>query len=285
MNIFLLIFVWLLPAMAGLCGREAFSQAKDSLQKVLNSKNQIFSSNSTLQNTPIVKPYKPEIFTSGFIDIINSGQVNASVRFVRLYIGEPGKFAVPLSLYSGVSSNSFQNPTNIQRSNDVLVTNFINPLSGLANISIDGFQFFNRKSEKATKSGWLYHFGERVLTGIRTGSIGDPATGKPINFLNTFGSLGLYFQTGAWDRNNAKNVGVFWLALRYIGCYTNPNQLKEILPAIETNGVYHDYSLAWGVEINNLVNIKVIYYKYIKKPEINYYLPIYQFSFNYSTKK
>ena len=61
--------------------------------------------------------------------------------------------------------------------------------------------------------------------------------------------------------------------------------VKEIMPAIETDGLYHGYSLAWGVEINNFVNIKVVYYKYVKKPEIQYYLPIYQFSFNYSLKK
>ena len=229
---------------------------------------------------------KPEIFTSGFIDIINNGQVNASARFIRLLIGEPGKFAIPLSIYSGVSSNNFQNQQSVvrQRSNDQLVTNFINPLSGLANISVDGVVFFNRKTQKVTNAGVLYHIGERILTGIRTGPLTDPATGKPINFLNSFGSLGSYFQTGAWDRNNAKNVGLSWFAFRYIGCYTNFSQLKEIMPSIVTNGFYHGWSLAWGVEINNLVNIKVVYYKYVKKPEIDYSLPIYQFSFNYSLR-
>ncbi len=230
--------------------------------------------------------YKPEIFTSGFIDIINSGQVNASVRFIRLFIGEPGKFSVPVSLYSGVSSNNFQNTQSFsQRSNDVLVTNFINPLSGLANISTDGILFFNKKTQRLTTGGLLYHLGVRILTGIKTGPANDAGTGKPINFLNTFGSLGYYFQTGAWERNNTKNLGVFWFALRYIGCYTYPGQLKEILPGINTNGFYHGYSLGWGVEINNLVNIRVVYYRYIKKPEINYYFPIYQFSFNYTLKK
>jgi hypothetical protein len=234
-----------------------------------------------------VQTMKPEIFTSGFIDIINSGQVNASARFIRLYVGEPGKFSLPLSLYSGVSSNNFQNTSVAggQRSNDVLVTNFINPLSGIANISLDGVLFFKKKSEKVTKAGLLYHAGERVLTGIRTGLVTDTRTGKPHNFLNSFGSLGLYFQTGAWERSNSKNVGVSWFAFRYIGCYTNPNQLKEFMPDIKTNGVYSGYSIAWGVEITSLVNIKVVYYKYSKKPEINYSLPIYQFSFNYTAKK
>ena len=55
------------------------------------------------------KPLKPEIFTSGFIDVMNNGQVNASARFIRLFIGEPGKFALPISFYGGVSNNNFQN--------------------------------------------------------------------------------------------------------------------------------------------------------------------------------
>lgn len=255
----------------------SFSQSKDSLPSP--AKKPLAPAE---QET---KSYKPEIFTSGFIDFINNGQVNASARFIRLYIGEPGKFAFPLSIYSGVSSNSFQNTQGYsQRSNDALVTNFINPLSGLANISIDGVVLFGKES-KVTRLGWLYHTGERILTGIKTGPVTDPSTGKPVNFLNSFAASGLYFQTGAWDRNNSKNVGVSWLAARYIGCYTHPGQLKEIIPTIITNGLYHGYSLAWGVEINNYVNIKVVYYRYIKKPEIDYYLPIYQFSFNYSIKK
>src|SRR5258705_2335912 len=231
-------------------------------------------------STRVSKIFKPEILTSGFIDIINNGQVNASARFIRLFIGEPGKFAIPLSIYSGVSSNSFQSqPMSAgQRSNEQLINNFINPLSGLANLSVDGIIFFAREPTKLTKTGFIYHTGTRVLTGYKAGPLTNPSTGKPINFMNSFITSGLYFQTGAWERNNAKNVGVFWLACRYILCKSNPVQLKEILPGIETNAFYHGWSLAWGVEINNLVNIKVIYYKYVKKPEIDYSLPICQFS-------
>jgi hypothetical protein len=151
------------------------------------------------------------------------------------------------------------------------------------NISSDGVLFF-RRTGKPTKSGWLYHFGERVMTGFKTGQISNPQTGKPVNFLNGFVSSGLYFQTGAWERSNNKNVGICWLAFRYHWCYSNPQQIMEFLPGIETNGIYTGYSLGFGVEINNLVNIKVIYYKYIKQPEIEYSIPIYQFSFNYSLK-
>ncbi len=232
------------------------------------------------------KPFKPEIFTSGFIDIINNGQVNASARFIRLYIGEPGKFAIPLSIYGGVSNNNFQNQANtagLQKNNDHLLNQYINPLSGLVNVSVDGVCFFN-DPKKITRYGLLYHVGERLLTGIRTGPITNPITGKPVNFLNSFGSLGLYFQTGAWERNDTKNTGIFWLSFRYIGCYSTPTQIKQFLPDINTNGFYHGYCIGGGVEINNLVNIKILYYRYSKKPEIEYTLPIYQFSFNYSLK-
>lgn len=276
MKLFVFIFFFIVPASLS-------SQVKDSSASLLTSSPQ----KNTIRTTQYsnLANYKPEIFTSGFIDILNSGQVNASSRFIRLFIGEPGKFAVPLSLYSGVSSNNFQNSVaTLQRNNDVLVTNFINPLSGLANISIDGVIFFNRKKEKVSKAGLLYHFGERILTGVRTGLITNPTTAKPVNFLNSFGSLGFYFQTGAWEKNNSRNVGISWLALRYIICYTNSTQLKQFMPDIETNGVYNGYSVAWGVEITKLVNIKVVYYKYTKKPEIDYFLPIYQFSFNYALK-
>lgn len=245
--------------------------------------------NDSLKQKPISgisKDFKPEIFTNGFIDVMNNGQINASARFIRLYIGEPGKFAIPLSIYSGVSANNFQNPTTAligQRNNDHLINGYINPLSGLVNLSVDGVIYL-QKNTTVTKLGLLYHIGERVLTGYRTGPINNPTTGKPINFVNAFATSGMYFQTGAWERSNSKNVGIFWLAVRYHTCYTSPKQIRDFLPAVNTNGMYTGYSAGFGVEINNLVNLKAIYYKYIKQPEIEYSLPIYQFSFNYSLK-
>lgn len=228
---------------------------------------------------------KPEVLSSGFIDIVNNGQINASARFIRLLIGEPGKFSFPLSIYSGVSSNNFQNQQfpGGQRTNEHLKSSLINPLSGLINICSEGVSYFGKK-KKITRTGFLYHNGIRILTGYKTGPLSDPSTGRPINFLNSFVASGWYFQTGAWEKNNAKNVGLFWLAFRYILCKTSPNQFIEIFPTIQTTGFYHGWSIAGGIEINNLVTIKVVYYKYVKQFELDYSVPIYQFSFNYSMK-
>ncbi len=230
--------------------------------------------------------YKPEVLTSGFIDLVSNGQLNASARLIRIFVGEPGKFSIPLSVYSGVSSNNFQSQQSPggTRTNEILVNNFINPLSGVVNLSLDGFLGCRKRLKKTTRSVILYQGGIRLLTGYRIGPILDPSSGRPINFLNSFALSGLYFQTGAWERNNARNVGIFWIAFRYIICYSSPAQLEEIVPGIVTNGIYHGWSIGWGIEINNLINIKVIYYKFVKAPEIEYSLPIYQFSFNYTLK-
>lgn len=233
-----------------------------------------------------IKSYQPEIFTNGFIDILNNGQVNASARLIRLMIGEPGKVAIPLSVYSGVSANNFQTLNSgiiSSKTNDQLITSFINPLSGMINLSIEGVIFLKRR-EAITKTGILYHLGERVLTGYYSGAVNDVRTGRPFNFLNSFASTGLYFQTGAWDRTNKQNPGLFWIAIRSHFTYTRAEMLKKFLPDILTNGIYSGFSMAFGVEIKNLINLKAIYYRYLKHPELDYSLPIYQFSFNYSLR-
>jgi hypothetical protein len=235
--------------------------------------------------TTLSKKLKPEILTNGFIDIVNNGQVNAAARFIRLYIGEQGKFAIPLSFYGGVSSNNFQNTNSLNgNSNKQLVNSFINPLSGLVNVSVDGVAFFDKSDSNVTRVGGLYQVGARVLTGYVQGAAGNPQTGSPVNFVNGYLTAGLYFQTGAWERNNAGNTGIFWASWRWIVCYSSASSLKEFLPSLETDGYYHGYCLGMGVEINNLVNIKILYYKYFKAPEIDFNQSIYQFTFNYSLR-
>jgi len=252
----------------------AASFSQDSLQSKLST-----------SKSAGTKTQKSEIFTSGFIDIMNNGQVNASARFIKLYIGEPGKISVPISFYGGVSNNTFQNQsTQLIRSNEHLVNQYINPMSGLINISIDNVHYFSRLKEKVTKWGFVYQVGERLLNGVRIGPASDPRTGRQVNFLNTFAASGMLLQTGAWEKTESKNVGIFWLSLRYHFCYTSAKQIKEFLPDIETKGIYTGYSIGFGIEINNLVSMRAIYYKYTKAPEIDYGLPIYQFSFNYSIK-
>jgi hypothetical protein len=248
--------------------------------------NSYFASAINLQDTSGKKkivPSKTEVFNAGFIDLASNGQVGASARLVKLMVGEPDKFSIPFSVYGGVTNAAFAQNTfsSANKSNEHLVSQFITPLSGLLNFSVDGI-LYRRLPQKITRAGLLYQLGERVLTGIRTGAYNNPLTGKPYNFLNTYAVAGLYVQTGAWEKNKSSNLGICWMAFRYHWCYTNPQQLNQFMSTLQTNGFYRGFSLGFGIEINSVVNIKAIYYRYDKAPEINYGMPIYQFSFNYA---
>lgn len=248
---------WLLPLFT--C-----AQAKDSAIH----KNRALS-------TP-AKP-KPEILTNGFIDIMNSGQMNASARLFRLFIGEPGAFQLPVSLYSGVSANN-ANPAP-QRINEPAALNLINPLTGIVNISVDGSHFFGKSTaQKITKAGIRYQAGEKALNSLLQPSL------KSITYFCTYANAGLLFQTGAWERQDEKNMGVFWLLARYIVNRSNKD-IDAVFPDLSVgNRWLTGFSLGCGIEINNVLNIKAFYYQYTNIRTDPFGKGIWHFSFNYSMR-
>jgi hypothetical protein len=121
------------------------------------------------------------------------------------------------------------------------------------------------------------------LTGYRGNTPIDPGYGRPVNFLNTYGCSGLFFQTGAWEKNHSSEVGIFWLTLRYIISVSSRNTLLQFLDE-PVNGIFHGWSFGGGIDINGLVNIRIIYYKYVREP-IPLSIPSFcQFSFHYTLK-
>ncbi len=229
---------------------------------------------------------KIELFNSGFLDIMNSGQVNSSARFLKLYIGDPNRFSLPLSLYAGITSNPTQSSaTPTLKTNEHLVTGLINPLSGLINFSFEDILFLKRSALSKTRLGLSYQIGERVMYGIRVDTLNKIPVFSTVNFLNTYISSGLFFQTQAWEKDKANNIGIFWLSFRMHATRTGLKQLNTFLPKLTSNGLYTGYSLGFGVSITNSVDIRAIYYNYIKKPEIDYYNSLYQFSLNYTNNR
>jgi hypothetical protein len=232
------------------------------------------------------KTTKSEVLNAGFFDLMNNGQVSTSARILRIAVGDPKKFSVPLCIYGGVSNNALAGSSYNnygKQSNDHLINQFITPLSGLINFSIDELKMFG-KAKSISRFGCVYQFGERILTGVRSGAANLYLLGKPYNFLNSYAVSGLYFQTGAWEKSNEKNMGICWLVVRLHLCYTKPSELKVFMPDIKTNGLYTGYSAGMGIDISSVLNMKLMYYRYLKAPEIYYSLPIYQFSINYSMK-
>jgi len=109
-------------------------------------------------NPAPTQPKKPELFNSGFIDFQNSGQMNASARVFKIYIGEPKKFMLPISVYSGVSGNNYNSGNNVSSSkgSEQMILGLINPMSGVFNISTDNTFRFNKKSKSVTGISFVY---------------------------------------------------------------------------------------------------------------------------------
>ena len=245
-----------------------------------------FCSNISAQDSSTIKSLrKPELLSSGFLDIATNGQVNASARLIRIYLGEPGKFNIPLSIYSGVSSGNFSpaSPVQMPMSNEHLVSSFINPLTGIINVSAEGVLGNRKEQQRPTACGFIYQGGGRILTGYRTGSVPGINAIRPVNFFNGYALMGVYFQTGAWERSEEENMGLFWISARYIASCSSPGILSQII-AQPVSGLYHGWSIGGGIDISSLVNLRVVYYKYVKSPETGFSNSLCQFSFNYALR-
>lgn len=273
------IFAFLLQVISSLC---SFATPAPFFITTAFQKRPLMITVDTLRKQVNASQGRQELFNAGFFDVVNSGQVAASARLIKLQIGEQGKRSVPLAVYGGVSNNSFAASPSLPvfRGNEHLINQFIMPLSGLLNLSVEGTCSIRPRS-LITQWGLLYQLGERVLTANKVSAPAFFSQPRPFHFINTYLVTGFYFQTGAWEKTDQKNMGVCWLALRYHLSFTGVNQLRQFLPAFAGSGLYGGYSMGMGVRVNSLINLKAVYYQYQKAPEPSYLLPIYQFSFNY----
>jgi hypothetical protein len=233
--------------------------------------------NKPAPNNLPTQPKKPELFNSGFIDFQNSGQMNASARVFKIYIGEPKKFMLPLSVYSGVSGNNYNTNAASASSGQQMVLGLINPLSGVFNFSTDNTFRFGKKIKSLTGISFLYQLGEKMITAQQA------FTYKTFNFFSTYANSGLLFQTGAWEKDKEKNMGVFWILLRYHLVRTS-NTFYKLSGYPPDNKMFRGYSIGMGIEINNVLNIKSYYYRYINPGADIFDIPIFQLTFNYSMK-
>ena len=266
MKQFLPMLYWLLPAIVCFQEKQAFSQAKDSVAKTANEKIAITTIKQQVQ--------KPEILNGGFIDVAQNGQMNASARLFRLYIGEPGKFQVPISIFTGVSANSFSS----NQQNQEFVLNLINPGTGLFNINFDGSHKIIGKKEAITALHAQYQAGFRLL------SFYNRTIFNNITFFNTIAGLGMTFLTGAWERNKVNNLGLFWANFRALYSCNPAEILQSMLSSAALQNLL-GYSVGMGIEISQSLNVKIFYFHFLNNRDIAAFTqPFLQLSFNYSIR-
>jgi hypothetical protein len=218
---------------------------------------------------------KAEILSGGFIDISQNGEMNASARLFRIYVGEPGKWQLPLSLYSGVSANNFS------MSNDYedLSLQLINPGAGILNISFDGNNRLIGTKRRLTSLRVQYQTGFRFL------SVYNYNVFRNITFHNLVAGLGFLLATGAWEKDKPGNIGIFWLSLRALYSGNPATALKEFIEE-EIKPEMLGYSIGLGVDISQALNIRAFYFRYMSNQHIAMFLkPALQLSFNYTVKE
>jgi hypothetical protein len=221
-----------------------------------------------------VATLKSGILTGGFIDIVQHGQMQASARLFRLYIGEPGKFQMPVSVYTGVTANNLS--PHMKHSDQAL--SLINPGSGIFNMSFDGAFRLNGKTDRITHFQWQYQTGFRLL------SMYDLFQFRNTNFFNWINGTGLMFITGAWETDKADNIGIYWINIR--GLYSlNPRDVLNRLFGGYTVRNIWGYSLGMGIEISKTLNIKLFYFRFLSNSsKEDFARPLMQLSANYSVK-
>lgn len=223
-------------------------------------------------------PKKPELFNSGFIDFQNSGQMNASARVFKLYIGELHEFMLPLSVYSGVSGNNINTGNAASaKGSEQMILGLINPMSGVFNLSTDNSFRFHKKAKSITGFSFVYQLGEKIITGQQA------FTFKTFSFFSSYANTGLLFQTGAWEKDKEKNMVVFWLLFRYHVVRIS-NSFQSLSGYPPNKKIFKGFSIGMGIEINNVLNIKSYYYHYINPGTADFEITIYQLTFNYSLR-
>ncbi len=274
MKLFLCLYFILFTWLYGSSQKDSMVLKRDSLV----AKPTITIATNQQPSTTTTQPKKPELFNSGFIDFQNSGQMNASARVFKLYIGEPKKFMLPLSVYSGVSGNNL-NTGNASGSkgSEQMILGLINPMSGLVNLSTDNSLRFNKRAKSITGLFFVYQLGEKLITGQQAYTL------KNFSFFSTFATTGLLFQTGAWEKDKEKNMGIFWLLARY-HVVSLPNSFQSLSGYPPNKKNFNGFSIGIGIEINTVLNIKSYYYHYIKPGTTDFEIPVYQLTFNYSIR-
>ncbi len=192
---------------------------------------------------------EPELFKNGFLDFLSNGNLQASARVLKLYIGNPKGFNVPLLIYSGVAGQTFGD----KATNKTTVANLLNPVGGIVNISF--FKSFAKDVDDTyTKVRFDIHAGGRMLNGT------DTVSNTNNNFFNGYANAGVYFQTGAWAESST-TVGIFWLQAKVIASGSSKPKLENMFGTLKGDYLF-GYSFDGGLEIDKIINVKLSYCRY-----------------------
>lgn len=217
----------------------------------------------------------PKFLNTGFLDVFSSGTSQATVEIVKLYIGEPDKFKIPLYLFVSASGNTLGKEEN----NENTLGNLLNPLGGILNGTLN-------------KRNRLFHYGKYTSLHIGYQASGKLISGENMQseklelFGSGFANAGLEFQTGAWESSNSSNMGVFWLHAKIAASFNGDSQMQRVFGDAIDDTTFAGYAIDLGIQIDGRINLKAGVYQYWGNKQVNGFNdPVFKFSFDYTAKK
>lgn len=217
----------------------------------------------------------PQLLTSGAVNYMTNGAIQASANLLRLNIGEPDKFYIPFYIYTGATGSGLgDNPPSATS-----ISNLLNPIAGTLNMSFNGLVRLT-KGKGYTYAKLTYQAGGRVTSGR------DSLTQKNFTYFNVLANAGLYFQTQAWKHDDRDNMGMFFIMVKAISSISGRENYQRILgDHTFSNNVLLGYSVDGGIEIDKVIDMKLGIYQFVnndvagllKKPTVSFTL---NYSFN-----
>jgi hypothetical protein len=228
----------------------------------------------SLTDTTEKEEQQVELLSRGFVDIFTNGKMQGTAQLLKINIGEPDAFYIPLFILVGASGDGLGE----QEKNENTVANLLNPIGGIFNGTVNGRNNLYSSSTGITSLKFAYQLSGKLINAQ------DSLTGES-KFLGAgYGNAGLFFQTGAWEPDAEGNMGVFWMQAKVTGSYAFDNAiLTDVFGSTVTDNYFIGYSIDLGIEINNRINLKAGAYQYLNNQDIELMKkPVFKFSLDYN---
>ena len=213
------------------------------------------------------------VFGRSGLDFFFDGPAQASVQVVKLCLGEPDGFNLPLYLFVGPSGDAFGGV----EPNETVAAGLVNPLGGTINASINQAHTLWGKPGKHTSIRLAYQGTFKLLSGK---NLDDPE--KSVLLPAGYGDIGLRLQTAAWEAGTT-NYGVAWVQAKLAAHVASEVSIQEALGA-EVKNKFAGYSVDFGIEIDGKLNLKGGMYSADQPLVPLLSKPYWKFSFDYKAK-
>ena len=192
-----------------------------------------------------------ELFGKGLLDYGFAGQVQASAQALKINIGEPKGFYLPVYLLVGATNGDIGS----EKINKSTVLSMINSTGGLMNLSTNFYAKLYASESAITSLRFTSQLGAKLVTG--RDSLTNDGQIRPMGFFEG----GLVFQTGAWEADAGyEEGGIFWVQARYAIMSMAKDDLKSYFGE-KVDQLPSGPKLELGILIKNKVNIKLSYFK------------------------